>query len=94
MVIETTQIRVGDETEHIQRCWIVQTVANMSKNLAQGDEPLGSTVQVPSSIWSTHAVPSKITPTFEICNIKRTYQLEVRLGFDVGYFKVRILVPA
>lgn len=88
MLIETTHFRVGGSTESLQRYWIIQTVTNMNESLFGEGLPLGDATYLPSSIWSAHPVPSSITPTFEICNIKRTYQLEVRLGFLVGSHKV------
>lgn len=88
MLIETTEIRVGDSIESLQRCWIIQTMTNMNESLFGEGMPLGDSADLPSSIWSAHPVPSSITPSFEICNIKRTYQLEVRLGFLVGSSKV------
>lgn len=89
MLIETTQVRAHDSTETLDRFWTVQTVANMKLRLHAEDFPMGHIIQVPESIWVSHTLSSSMLPNFEVCNIKRTYELELRLGLQIGLTQVR-----
>lgn len=60
----------------------------MEQRICTDNNPLGTKIILPSVIWASHTLPSALTPSFAICNIKRDYQLEVRLGFRMGLSKV------
>lgn len=94
MLIETTQARAHSSTETFDRFWTVQTVANMSQKLCAEDIPVWSVIEIPEAVWASHTLPSNVIPSFEVCNIKRTYELELRLGLKLGSGKVRSQCPS
>lgn len=91
ILIETTQARAHGSTETLDRFWTVQTVANMKTRLRAEDAPIGHVVEVPESMWTPHPLSSSMIPNFEVCNIKRAYELELRLGLRIGLIQVRQL---
>ncbi|KAL4811829.1 hypothetical protein BDW67DRAFT_194322 [Aspergillus spinulosporus] len=100
MLIETTEVRArGLEESHTQ-FRIVQTMANLRHPL-RWSEVVSSSVngytspafrfRVDGNLWSRYPIPSSLTPSFETCNISRSYKLEVRLGIGSGGNNVRIV---
>ncbi|KAJ5882486.1 uncharacterized protein N7529_001158 [Penicillium soppii] len=92
MLIETTQIQVHGSVRAASHCWMVQTVVNLKQELCFHNEPAGTTIEVPKAMWASHPVPLALSPSFETCNIKRSYQLVLRLGFQNGMSRCRVLV--
>ncbi|KAJ5595450.1 uncharacterized protein N7459_001658 [Penicillium hispanicum] len=92
MVIETTYMQVRGSTKSVNRSWVVQTMANLRVSLGDRDACYGTALDLPETIWATHKLPSGLASSFEICNIKRTYQLEVRLGWRIGLSRLRIAI--
>lgn len=92
-LVETTQLHACGFGEISKHSWIIQTMANMEQKICTDNNPFGTEIILPSVIWSSHTLPSALTPSFEICNIKRDYQLEVRLGFRMGLSKVHYKDP-
>jgi hypothetical protein len=88
MLIETTQIQVHGSVRAASHCWMVQTVVNLKQELCFHNEPAGTTIEVPKAMWASHPVPLALSPSFETCNIKRSYQLVLRLGFQNGMSRV------
>ncbi|EYE91870.1 uncharacterized protein EURHEDRAFT_463772 [Aspergillus ruber CBS 135680] len=81
MLIETTEVRARDSMEVHTRSCVIQTTTRVQY------EPrcmVGSTLSFDDSLWSRHCVPLHLTPTFETCNISRSYKLEIRLGIEFG----------
>lgn len=55
-------------------------------NIPLGDpsDPVGKEWKVPSRYWENKPLPNTVCPSFDTCNISRTYQLEVRVGLSHG----------
>lgn len=87
-LIETTQIQARGSSEISQRSWIIQTLANIEQKVCADDSPFGTVTVLSKAIWISHALPSALTSSFEICNIKRSYRLEIQIGFRIGLSKV------
>ncbi|KAI9036538.1 uncharacterized protein KD926_001749 [Aspergillus affinis] len=92
MLVETTQVRVREDVEHVAQVWVVQTVANLEQSMpffehSQDRRP----VWVSSELWQNHPLPEGATSSFETCNLRRTHRLEVRLGFR---FQVSPMLPS
>ncbi|KAL2838195.1 hypothetical protein BJY01DRAFT_251097 [Aspergillus pseudoustus] len=91
MLIETTQVRAKGSTESITRSWIIQTMANLRQPLTLYYDDIAEPVLgVNESLWSQHVVPIFLTPTFETCNVSRSFKLEVRLGIRFGQDHIKI----
>lgn len=87
MLVETTQVRVQEESEHLAQVWVVQTMANLGRSLAI--ESSHRPVWVSKDLWDRHSLPDRATSSFETCNLRRTHRLEVRLGFRFQASSVR-----
>lgn len=94
MLIETKQARAHESIETFDRFWTVQTVANMKQMLYAEDTSAGRVFEIPETVWVSHPLSPQMIPSFEVCNIKRTYELELRLGLRIGSAKVRLLVSS
>jgi hypothetical protein len=88
MLVETTEVRAQGMTQKCVKPWIVDSTARIN-HLIRFEE---ATADLVSSMKNhpcfNKRLPSELTSSFEVCNIKRTYKLDVRLGFLLGYSKV------
>ncbi|KAL4873122.1 hypothetical protein BDV12DRAFT_192621 [Aspergillus spectabilis] len=94
MLLETTEVRARGSTETFMRSWVMQTMANLRQPLVPHEahtEIRGPVLSLDDSLWSRHCVPLFLTPTFETCNISRSYKLEIRLGIGLGGVNTRIV---
>ncbi|KAJ5741311.1 hypothetical protein N7533_010720 [Penicillium manginii] len=84
MLIQKTMIRVGaqSQVQHLFRT--LRTVSNLNLEICLAEMPLNNAMTLSDDSWGPLSLPTDITPTFETCNINRTYKLEVRLGFKGG----------
>ena len=88
MLVETTQVKVQGTTESSTSTWIVQSMANINYPIGLADALTDTTVSLRDVIWANNRLPPEVTSSFEVCNIKRTYKLNLRLAFLVGESKV------
>ncbi|KAL4906410.1 hypothetical protein BDW74DRAFT_150259 [Aspergillus multicolor] len=96
MLVETTETRARGAVDSQTLFWVVQTMANLRHPFVpaagEGDGWNGaSALTIDQSLWAQHCVSSSLTPTFETCNISRSYKLEVRLGIGFRGNNVRII---
>ncbi|KAL3263783.1 hypothetical protein ABHI18_001424 [Aspergillus niger] len=92
MLIETTDIRAHGIIQRVTRSWIIQTMTNLSQPFVTGGGPTaGFVMSLDEGVWSRHSVPHCLTPTFETCNVTRSFKLEIRLGIEFGRYNSRIL---
>lgn len=87
-LIETTQIHAQGFSEISKHSWIIQSMANMEQKVCADESAFGAVTVLSNEMWASHALPSALTSSFEICNIKRSYQLEIQIGLRVGLSKV------
>jgi hypothetical protein len=87
MLVETTEVRAQGTTQKCVKLYIVDSTARIN-HLIRFEE---TTVDLISSMRNHSCfrkrVPFEVTSSFEVCNIKRTYRLDVRLGFLLGNSK-------
>ncbi|RHZ43069.1 uncharacterized protein CDV56_100491 [Aspergillus thermomutatus] len=92
MLIETTEVRARGSMQSLTRSWVIQTAANLRQPLVPEYSPtVRSLLILNGSLWSRHRVPLHLTPTFETCNLSRSYKLEIRLGIGFCRNNTRIL---
>lgn len=95
-LIAYTKILAHDLKRNETNTSVIFSRSNMAIPLGRGGDPVGTEWTIDASMWSHIPLPSSVAPTFETCNISRTYELEVRVGLShgtVGNMKVR-LVPS
>ncbi|KAH1758096.1 hypothetical protein KXX09_002832 [Aspergillus fumigatus] len=75
--------------------WVLLSRSNMSIPLGRGGDPAGTEWTLDPSMWNRIPLPSSVAPSFETCNISRTYELEVRIGLShgsIGDMKPQLIV--
>ncbi|CAG8026349.1 unnamed protein product [Penicillium salamii] len=92
MLVEKTQVKAQGIGESSTSTWIVQSTANMNYPVSLANCPSGTVTTLRDAIYCHHPLPQGLTSSFEVCNIKRTYRLFVRLGFLIGDHKTQRII--
>ena len=91
MLIGHTKVRAHELVRVEKSSWVIVSLANIQIPLGNSEMPPQTDVEVASNLWDRVRLLNTIPPTFETCNLSRTYELEVRLGLvhgTVGDIKV------
>ncbi|KAK4236476.1 hypothetical protein C8A03DRAFT_35612 [Achaetomium macrosporum] len=64
--------------------WVVMARHGLSVLLSRPEDPVGTELIVPDTLWNSYPLPNSVMPTFVTCNLSRDYQLEVKLGLSWG----------
>ncbi|KAG2419798.1 hypothetical protein HFD88_004594 [Aspergillus terreus] len=94
-LISYTHILAHDLRRTESGSWVLLSQSNMAMPLGRGGDPAGSEWSLDANLWNRIPLPSSVAPTFETCNISRTYELEVRVGLThgtVGNMKPQLIV--
>ncbi|KAJ9209336.1 hypothetical protein DTO166G4_9069 [Paecilomyces variotii] len=83
-LIAYTHIRAHDLARKESGSWVLVSHSNMNQPLIRGEDATGQEFKIDPAIWSRIPLPSSVAPSFETCNIWRTYELEVRVGLSHG----------
>lgn len=91
-LISYTHIQAHDLSQTETGSWVIFSRSNMGVVLGKGSDPTGTEWSLDSRMWNELPLPSSVAPSFETCNISRTYELEIRIGLShgsIGNVKVR-----
>ncbi|KAF9886416.1 hypothetical protein FE257_011448 [Aspergillus nanangensis] len=94
-LISYTHILAHDLRRTESGSWVIFSGSNMAVPLGRGGDPAGTEWALDANMWNRVPLPSSVAPTFETCNISRTYELEVRVGLShgsVGNMKPQLIV--
>ncbi|PLN80545.1 hypothetical protein BDW42DRAFT_170641 [Aspergillus taichungensis] len=83
-LISYTHILAHDLRRTEPGSWVIFSRSNMGIPLGRGGDPVGTEWALDSNLWNRIPLPSSVAPTFETCNISRSYELEVRVGLTYG----------
>ncbi|KAL2222309.1 hypothetical protein M432DRAFT_218375 [Thermoascus aurantiacus ATCC 26904] len=83
-LIAYTHIRAHDLTRKESGSWVILSHSNMNMILGRGDDPEGTEWKIDATMWNRIPLPNTVAPSFETCNIARTYELEIRVGLAHG----------
>ena len=83
-LIGYTHVRAHDLNRSESRSWVIMSQSNMNIPLGEPSDPVGKEWNVPSRCWENIPLPNTVAPSFETCNISRTYEIEVRVGLSHG----------
>ncbi|KAI4195257.1 MAG: hypothetical protein LQ348_002484 [Seirophora lacunosa] len=59
---------------------VIISKSNMRTRLPENDK----TMQIDKGYWSTIHLPNNVAPTFDTCNISRSYELRIKVGLQHG----------
>lgn len=83
-LIGYTHVRAHDLKRSESGSWVIMSQSNMNLALGEPSDPVGKEWKVPSRYWENIPLPNTVAPSFDTCNLSRTYELEVRVGFSHG----------
>ncbi|KAL2824776.1 hypothetical protein BDW59DRAFT_82494 [Aspergillus cavernicola] len=90
-----TRIQAQDLKRTENSSWVIMSRSNMGIPLGRGGDPAGSEWLIDENMWNRLPLPPSVAPTFQTCNISRSYELEVRVGLahgTVGKLKPQLIV--
>ncbi|CAG8366341.1 unnamed protein product [Penicillium salamii] len=83
-LIAYTKILAHDLTRTESGSWVVMSRSNMNIPLGKPEDPIGTDWTIDPGLWNRLSLPNSVAPSFETCNIERSYELEVRVGLTHG----------
>lgn len=84
-LIGTTQVRAQDIMRHELSTFPILSLQGLTRPVGEpGDKP-GTETLLDDTLWDRIPLPPTVTPSFHICNLTRTYELEVRVVLGYGY---------
>ncbi|EGE00151.1 hypothetical protein TESG_07472 [Trichophyton tonsurans CBS 112818] len=95
-LISYTHVRAQDLTRTESGSWVITTRSNIGLPLGSSNDRAGKEWKLDAEMWNHIPLPSSILPSFETCNLSRTYELEIRVGLahgPVGSKKGLIVLP-
>lgn len=81
-----TGIRAQELRRSEVTSWLIMSSSDMKTKIKispksdQGDKML----ELDPNLWSHRPIPNTVTPTFDTCNLARTYSLDVKVGLSWG----------
>ncbi|PYI32819.1 S-antigen, N-terminal domain protein [Aspergillus indologenus CBS 114.80] len=94
-LISYTHILAHDLKRTESGTWVMLSCSNMAIPLGRGGDPAETEWTLDANMWNRIPLPSTVAPSFETCNVSRTYELEVRIGLthgSVGNMKPQLIV--
>lgn len=83
-LIAYTNILAHDLARTETGSWVIFSRSNMGKALGGGADPVGKEWTIDPSLWNLIPLPNSVAPSFETCNVSRSYELEIRIGLSRG----------
>lgn len=83
-LIAYTKILAHDLTRTETGSCVVMSRSNMAIPLGNAADAVGAEWKIDPGLWNRLPLPPSVAPSFETCNIERTYELEMRVGLTHG----------
>lgn len=82
-----THVRAHELTRTESNSWIIASFSNMAIPIGAPSDVAGTETPINPEYWSDKPLPNSVSPSFDTCNISRSYELEVRVGLGYGSYK-------
>lgn len=84
-LIAYTTVRAHELIRKEAKVWTILSKSNLKipLNGTTGSDRT-QMLEIDSNIWKQSTLPNTVCPSFETCNISRTYELEVKVGLQWG----------
>ncbi|KAK2736420.1 hypothetical protein FQN57_000753 [Myotisia sp. PD_48] len=79
-LIGYTHVRAHDLKRSESGSWVLVSRSNIGRQLCNGNEPVGHEYILDAGMWNRTPIPPSVAPSFDTCNLSRTYELEIRIG--------------
>jgi hypothetical protein len=83
-LIHVTHVRAQELTRTETGSWVLTSQSHLQTPLEGPSSPAGTEMSLDPDLWKRIPLPNTVAPSFESCNISRTYELEVRVGLSYG----------
>lgn len=83
-LIASTHILAHDLSQKETGSWVIFSRSNMGVMVGKGTDPADTEWPLDARMWNQLPLPNSVAPSFETCNVSRTYELEVRIGLSHG----------
>ena len=83
-LIGYTYVRAHDVQRKESSSWVLVTAANMRIPIGSSSDAVGTETEINKEYWYGKPLPNSVAPTFVTCNLRREYELEVRVGLGYG----------
>lgn len=83
-LIGNTMIRAHEVFRKESRSLIIMSKSNMNMPIGSSSDPMETETAIDESLWKGIALPNSLAPSFETCNLSRSYQLDIRVGLKYG----------
>lgn len=91
-LISYTHVRAQDLTRTESGSWVITTRSNIGLPLGNSNDRAGKEWKLDAEMWNRIPLPSSVLPSFETCNLSRTYELEIRIGLAHGPVGSKVLL--
>ncbi|KAL8871927.1 MAG: hypothetical protein Q9174_002349, partial [Haloplaca sp. 1 TL-2023] len=81
-LVAYTRVRAHHLISNNATSTVIISKSNMHQRLSMNDEKIS---EIDQGLWKDLELPSTIAPTFDTCNITRTYQVHVKIGLIHGH---------
>ena len=79
-----TKVRAHQVHRTESTSWVVVSESNMKLAIGTSSDPAEAEILLDDRLWRSRPLPNNVAPSFETCNISRSYQLDVRIGLSFG----------
>ena len=83
-LIGYTHIRAHELQRKEASSWVIVSLANLTIPLGNSNTPINKDMEIDKKLWSTIPLPNSVPPSFDTCNLTRSYELEIRVGLSYG----------
>lgn len=83
-LIGVTKIRAHEVFRDESNSWVIVSKSNMGVQIGSPNDSINTETVLDDRLWRGQPLPNTVAPSFETCNISRTYQLDVRIGLSYG----------
>lgn len=83
-LIGYTSVRAHEVHRKESSSWVLVTAANMGISIGSPNDAVGTETEINKEYWFGKPLPNTVAPSFITCNLKREYELEIRVGLGYG----------
>ncbi|CAI6339458.1 unnamed protein product [Periconia digitata] len=85
-LIGYTKVRAHEVTRTESNSWLLASMSNMAIPIGSPTDAVGTEVPINQEYWSDKLIPNTVAPSFQACNLSRSYEIEVRVGLGYGSY--------
>jgi hypothetical protein len=79
-----TEVRAQDVARTETNTWVLMSLTGLSLPLGKTTDALRTETVIDENLWNRIKLPNTVAPSFQTCNLARSYELEVKVGLGYG----------